>query len=195
VVLRPESPGRWTLCQRIRGSQCASARISSQPTTTERHCAPVAAGPLCRRTGPVCPFIAGEIAPGSEKTSDEEIDAHIRATGISVHHPLGTRKMGTEGDSEAVVDGELRVYGIEGLRVVDASLMPDLLGGNINAPSGDLATPQKLMLLAVGRLCQSRITINSGKYLRPWTRMRPGGTLSINRRYQIKAARGERPLR
>jgi 4-pyridoxate dehydrogenase len=83
---------------------------------------------------PLRPFIAGEIAPGADKTSDQAIDAHIRATGISVHHPLGTCKIGTADDTTAVVDGELRVFGIDGLRVVDASVMPDLVGGNINAP-------------------------------------------------------------
>jgi choline dehydrogenase/4-pyridoxate dehydrogenase len=80
------------------------------------------------------PFIANEIAPGTGKTSNQEIDAHIRATGISVHHPLGTCKMGTQSDNTAEVDGQLRVFGVDRLRVVDASVMPDLIGGNINAP-------------------------------------------------------------
>jgi choline dehydrogenase/4-pyridoxate dehydrogenase len=80
------------------------------------------------------PFIANEIAPRTGKTSDQEIDAHIRATGISVHHPLGTCKMGTQSDNSAEVDGQLRVFGVDRLRVVDASVMPDLIGGNINAP-------------------------------------------------------------
>ena len=83
---------------------------------------------------PLRPFIAAEIAPGTGKDSDPDINAHIRATGISVHHPLGTCKMGRESDPMAVVDGDLRVFGIDGLRVVDASVMPDLVGGNINAP-------------------------------------------------------------
>ncbi|MGB6653409.1 MAG: GMC oxidoreductase, partial [Xanthobacteraceae bacterium] len=50
------------------------------------------------------------------------------------HHPLGTCKMGTASDPLAVVDPELRVFGTESLRVVDGSVMPDLVGGNINAP-------------------------------------------------------------
>jgi choline dehydrogenase/4-pyridoxate dehydrogenase len=83
---------------------------------------------------PLRPFIANEIAPGTGKTSDQEMDAHIRATGISVHHPLGTCKMGTQSDNTAVVDGQLRVFGVDRLRVVDASIMPDLIGGNIDAP-------------------------------------------------------------
>jgi choline dehydrogenase-like flavoprotein len=71
-------------------------------------------------------FIAKEL--GGPKESDADIDAHIRATSISVHHPLGTCRMGD------VVDDELKVKGVERLRVVDASVMPDLVGGNINAP-------------------------------------------------------------
>jgi choline dehydrogenase/4-pyridoxate dehydrogenase len=57
-----------------------------------------------------------------------DVDAHIRATSITVHHPLGTCAMGE------VVDEALKVRGVEGLRVVDASVMPSLVGGNINAP-------------------------------------------------------------
>jgi choline dehydrogenase/4-pyridoxate dehydrogenase len=78
-------------------------------------------------------FIAAETRPGSVKTTDEELDAYIRATAATAHHPLGTAKMGAEGDPAAVVDASLKVRGIEGLRVVDASVMPDLVGGNINA--------------------------------------------------------------
>ena len=80
------------------------------------------------------PFVAAEAAPGPENWSDAALDAHIAATGISVHHPLGTCRMGPDPEEGAVVDGELRVHGVEQLRVVDASVMPDMVGGNINAP-------------------------------------------------------------
>jgi choline dehydrogenase/4-pyridoxate dehydrogenase len=83
---------------------------------------------------PLASFAAGEIAPGPQAQSDDEIDAHIRRSGITVHHPLGTCKMGVPSDPGAVVDGACRVFGIDRLRVVDASVMPDLIGGNINAP-------------------------------------------------------------
>ena len=73
-----------------------------------------------------------EARPGDEVQSDDEIDAYIRETLTTVYHPLGTCRMGP--DPESVVDMDLRVRGCENLRVVDASVMPDMVGGNINAP-------------------------------------------------------------
>ena len=80
----------------------------------------------------LAPFVEREFAPGPN-ASRETIDAHIRATGITVHHPLGTCRMAPEADPLGVVDPELKVKGVSGLRVVDAAVMPDLIGGNINA--------------------------------------------------------------
>ena len=79
-------------------------------------------------------FAGEELAPGAEAQSDAELDAHVRRTMITVHHPVGTCKMGAAGDPMAVVDGELRVRGVKNLRVVDASVMPDLIAGATNAP-------------------------------------------------------------
>jgi choline dehydrogenase/4-pyridoxate dehydrogenase len=79
-------------------------------------------------------FMAREMAPGDTAVTDEALDAHIRMNSITVHHPLGTCKMGVASDPMAVVDDELRVFGAEGLRVVDGAVMPDLVGANINAP-------------------------------------------------------------
>ncbi len=84
------------------------------------------------RQAPLAAFIDKELAPGLGASRDT-IDAHIRATGITVHHPIGTCRMGHDTDDAAVVDPELRVRGTSGLRVVDAAVMPDLVGGNINA--------------------------------------------------------------
>ena len=64
--------------------------------------------------------------------TDDQIDAHIRATGVTVHHPCGTCRMGS--DESSVVDAELKVRSVERLRVADASVMPDLISGNIHAP-------------------------------------------------------------
>ena len=78
-------------------------------------------------------FRGEEIAPGADKQSDEALEAYVREACDTVYHPVGTCKMGT--DSMAVVDPELRVHGIEGLRVVDASIMPTITTGNTNAPT------------------------------------------------------------
>lgn len=77
------------------------------------------------------PFVEAEFLPGPQSQSDAAIDDHIRKTSITVHHPAGTCRMGA--DAASVVDPELRVRGVAGLRVVDASVMPDLVCGNINA--------------------------------------------------------------
>jgi choline dehydrogenase-like flavoprotein len=65
--------------------------------------------------------------------SDAEWERHIRARADTIYHPVGTCKMGI--DDLAVVDPQLRVHGLTGLRVVDASVMPTLIGGNTNAPT------------------------------------------------------------
>ena len=80
------------------------------------------------RQSPIAPYVDSEVTP---LKTDAEIDAHVRATGITVYHPISTCRMGS--DSDSVVDPECRVRGVEALRVVDASVMPDLIGGNINA--------------------------------------------------------------
>ena len=74
-----------------------------------------------------------EISPGSDLRSDGEIDAFVRAHGETAYHPSGSCRMGT--DAMAVVDAEGRVHGLEGLRVVDASIMPLIVTGNLNAPT------------------------------------------------------------
>lgn len=80
-------------------------------------------------------YRAEEIFPGPEVKSDAEIDAWVRATAETIYHPVGSCKMGADGDAMAVVDAELRVRGLTGLRVVDASVMPTLVGSNTNAPT------------------------------------------------------------
>jgi choline dehydrogenase len=74
-----------------------------------------------------------ELAPGETKTSDEGILDWVKDVAETTYHPVGTCKMGP--DAMAVVDDQLRVHGIKGLRVADASIMPTLTSGNTNAPS------------------------------------------------------------
>ena len=74
-----------------------------------------------------------EIAPGVARTTDDDILEWVKQAAETTYHPVGTCKMGS--DPMAVVDHQLRVRGIEGLRVADASIMPTLTSGNTNAPS------------------------------------------------------------
>ncbi len=95
------------------------------------------------------PYAVDEILPGSKVTSDEDILAFCRQTGSTVYHPTSTCRMGN--DPLAVVDQRLRVRGIEGLRVVDASVMPDLMSGNTNAPTIMIAEKASDMILEDAR--------------------------------------------
>src|SRR6266851_9934878 len=81
----------------------------------------------------MAPLQLTEIAPGADRTTDDEILDWVKKAAETTYHPVGTCKMGS--DAMAVVDAQLRVIGIEGLRVADASIMPTLTSGNTNAPS------------------------------------------------------------
>ena len=134
VLLRPESRGAVRLASPDPG---AKPLIHPNMLTRDNDWVTLRAGvrtlrELARQT-PMRPFIGGETGPAPEGSSDPEIDAHIRASATTFRHTLGTCKMGLVSDPAAVVDTDLRVFGIKSLRVVDASVMPDLVGGNINA--------------------------------------------------------------
>ncbi len=81
------------------------------------------------------PYRAAEFQPGAAVKTDAEIEQWIRSHCETIYHPVGTCKMGPDNDPMAVVDNQCRVRGLEGLRVVDASVMPTLVGGNTNAPT------------------------------------------------------------
>lgn len=78
-------------------------------------------------------FRGAEILPGADLKSDAQIDGYVRTTAESAYHPSCTCRMGT--DNDAVVDPACKVVGVEGLRVVDASVMPSVVSGNLNAPT------------------------------------------------------------
>lgn len=81
------------------------------------------------------PYRGRELRPGADVVSDEAIDAFVRDKVESAYHPSCTCKIGADSDSMAVVDAQLRVRGVEGLRVVDSSVMPSVTTGNLNAPT------------------------------------------------------------
>jgi choline dehydrogenase len=103
------------------------------------------------------PYRGPEMMPGSAVRTDAEIDAYIRQTGETIYHPVGTAKMGT--DTMAVVDAQLKVHGVDGLRVVDASVMPTLIGGNTNAPTIMIAEKASDMILGRAPLPSEHITV------------------------------------
>jgi 4-pyridoxate dehydrogenase len=135
VLLHPESRGRIELAS---ADPTAAPRIHqnflSAPQDWKALRSAVRQIREIASQSPMAPYIGNEIAPGPHNTNDEAIDAFIRRSAITVHHPAGTCRMGHSEDPMAVLDSQMRVRGISGLRVVDASAMPDLTSGNINAP-------------------------------------------------------------
>jgi choline dehydrogenase/4-pyridoxate dehydrogenase len=135
VMLHPESRGELTLAS---ADPAAPIRIKQNFMSTDREWKTLRAGlrlfrDIASKPG-MAPFFGAELMPGPAAQSDADLDTYIRNTAITLHHPLGTCKMGAASDAMAVVDPELRVHGVERLRVVDAAVMPDLISGNINAP-------------------------------------------------------------
>ena len=148
--LRPESRGSL----RIRSADPSvppEIRINYLATETDRAAfidgirilRKILAAPALR------PYTLEEVDPGSKVVSDEDLLAYCRRTGSTVYHPTSTCRMGN--DPLAVVDQRLRVRGFEGLRVVDASIMPDLMSGNTNAPTIMIAEKASDMILQDAR--------------------------------------------
>lgn len=92
------------------------------------------------------PYYDAELSPGVGAETDEALEAHVRASAESIYHPVGSCRMGT--DEEAVVDERLRVRGIRNLRIVDASVMPQIISGNTNLATMMIAEKAADMLLA-----------------------------------------------
>jgi choline dehydrogenase len=98
----------------------------------------------------LAPFQISEMAPGPQAKTDAEVLDWVRAAGETTYHPVGTCKMGS--DPMAVVDARLRVHGLAGLRVADASIMPTLTSGNTNAPS-----------IMIGEKCAAMVLEDAGR--------------------------------
>lgn len=134
VLLRPESRGRIALQSRdpmvqplIFASYLAAPGDLERLVTGLRMAREVVGQPA------LAAWNAGEVVPGPGAGDDTALEAHIRATGQSLYHPVGTCRMGS--DDEAVVGPDLRVHGVANLRVADASVMPTIISGHTNAPT------------------------------------------------------------
>jgi len=134
ALLRPESTGMVRLGS---ANPREPIRIHFNPLTVDTDWRAFRAGVRLLqdlgRQRALAPFVEKELAPPPDETSDDALDAHIRSSLVTAHHPCGTCRMGRDDDDLAVVDERLRVRGLDGLRVIDASVFPDLIGGNINA--------------------------------------------------------------
>lgn len=109
------------------------------------------------------PYRGPEVWPGSDHQSDEEIDAYIRKRAETIYHPIGTCKMASGNDALGVVDTHCRVRGVEGLRVVDASVMPTLIGGNTNAATIMIAEKISDHILGEPPLAPEPVTVAEDK--------------------------------
>jgi choline dehydrogenase len=146
--LRPESRGRVTLAS---ADPFADPAIFANYLATEEDRRALREGVKMTREvaaqAALKPIRGREEEPGADVVTDAEIDAWIRRTGETIYHPVGTCRMGRAGDPLAVVDAQLKVQALSGLRVVDASVMPTLVGGNTNAPTIMIAEKAADMIL------------------------------------------------
>ena len=132
--LRPESRGKLLLQS---DDPAAAPRIFNNFLSTEYDRRAMREGlkfalRVVEETKAFAGLAKNRVLPGPDVTTEAEMDAYIRANAATIHHPAGTCKIGT--DAMAVVDPDFRVRGTERLRVIDASIMPDPIGGNLNAP-------------------------------------------------------------
>jgi choline dehydrogenase-like flavoprotein len=146
--LRPTSRGSV----RIRGRDTDEAPVirPNYLSTTEDQRVAVDALRLVRRVvsmPALQKYRPEEYKPGADLTTDDELLHGARETGTTIFHPVGTAKMGVESDPTAVTDARLRVRGVEGLRVIDASVMPAITSGNTNSPTLMIAEKGAAMIL------------------------------------------------
>jgi choline dehydrogenase len=149
--LQPESRGHVRL--KSPDPLAAPAMQANYLSTSGDRATLVAGIRLARKlaaTRALAPYVAGEYRPGPEATSDEALLEFAKNTAGTIFHPSGTCKMGPAADPLAVVDADLRVHGLEGLRVVDCGIMPTVVSGNTNAPAVMIAEKIADRMLASG---------------------------------------------
>ena len=150
IVLRPESRGTVRIKSADpRQAPAIQPNYLSAPKDRDTTVAGIRALRRIMAAPPMAPFIESEHEPGPACTSDDDLLDYVRRRGSTVYHPTSTCRMGS--DPTAVVDAQLRVHGVERLRVVDASIMPALVSGNTNAPTIMIAEKGADMILEDAR--------------------------------------------
>jgi len=153
ILLHPESHGRVSLRD---ADPTSKPVILHSYLAAERDRVTLRDGIRTARriyaTEPLRDLVRDEIFPGAALRGDADLDRYVRETASTMYHPVGTCRMGT--DERAVVDDALKVNGVEGLRVIDASVMPTLPGGHTNAPTIMIA--EKAADLLRGRAASAR---------------------------------------
>jgi len=137
TLIRPNSRGRITLrSSNPLDAPLIHANYFADPCDTLAVVEGLRIARAIGETNAFAKYSKRELCPGPEIKNDEKsLSGYIEKYAETLYHPVGTCKMGPAGDKLAVVDSELRVHGVEGLRVVDASIMPIIPGGNTNAPT------------------------------------------------------------
>ena len=134
--LYPHSRGQITLrSANPADAPCIDPNYLSDQRDIDTLLAAIRVGRNILAAAPLAELNSREVLPGEDKQSDDELLSFIRQHAESIYHPIGTCKMGDPAQPDVVVDPQLKVKGVEGLRVVDASVMPSLIGGNTNAPT------------------------------------------------------------
>jgi len=150
--LRPESRGSIHIGD---ANPLAAPKIRpnflSNPLDCDIHLAGMKIARQLMATAAMAPYVTGETVPGPDCRSDDDLLAYARRTGATMYHPVSTCSMGPDARRGAVVNDQLKVHGIDGLRIADASVMPRLTSGNTNAPTIMIAEKAADMIRAQTR--------------------------------------------
>jgi choline dehydrogenase-like flavoprotein len=135
VLVAPKARGQvWLRSSDPTAKPCIITNTLSEPEDVESMIAGMRLAREIASQQPLREIVVAELKPGEDAVDREDLEADLRRRLMLIYHPVGTARM-SDTHEQAVVDSQLRVHGLQGLRVVDASVMPTIVGGNTNAPT------------------------------------------------------------